>query len=122
MLSHVAKALSYLVVRPAYVLDLKVVLCHCRYPPVPDGIQIGHRQDIGQWVIVSSNEEGLALQIFPKLFGYGPFQGQELQFRRVVLQLTSLEAVTGIGHWVITAIILLLGEHCPQALYRCVSF
>ena len=104
-----------------YVLDLEVVPHHCRYPPVPNSVQIGHRQDIGQWVIVGSNEEGLVLQILPKLFGHGPFQGQELQFRRVVLQVASLEAVTGIGYWVITAIILLLGEHGPQALYRCMS-
>ena len=78
-----------------WIEAIKVVPCHYRYPPVHDSIQIGRRQDIGQWVIVGSNEKGLVLQILPKLFGHGPFQGQELQFRRVVLQLASLEAATG---------------------------
>ena len=72
-------------------------------------------------IIVGPNEEGLVLQILPKLFSHGPFQGQELQFRRVILQLASLEAMTGIGHRVITAVVLLLGKHCPQPLYRCIS-
>ena len=59
----------------------------------------------------------IILQILPKLFGYGPFQSQELQFRRVILQLASLGASTGLGYRMIMAIGLLLGEHCPQSLY-----
>ena len=59
----------------------------------------------------------IILQILPKLFGHGPFQSQELQFRRVILQLASLGASTGIGYRMIMAVSLLLGEHCPQSLY-----
>ena len=77
--------------------------------------------DIGQRVIVGPNEEGLILQILPKLFSHGPFQGQEHQFRGVILQLASLEATTGVGHRVITAVVLFMREHCPQPHYGCIG-
>ena len=63
MLSDMAKGVGYLVVRPAYILDLEIVPYHCRYPPVPNSVQIGCRQDIGQRVIVGSNKEGLVLLV-----------------------------------------------------------
>ena len=88
---------------------------------MPDGIQIRHRHDVGQWVVVRSDEEGLILQVLLKLVSHGPLQGQELQFRGVIPGFTSLEASTGIGYGVIPAIVLLLGEHCPQSFYQRIS-
>ena len=104
------------VVRPTYILDLKVISHHSHHPPMPNGIQIGCHHDISQRVIVDLHEEGLILQILPKLISYGPFESQELQFRRVVLGLTSLKAMTGIGYGMVSAINLLLGGHRPQSL------
>ena len=92
-----AEGIGDLVIRPAYVLDLKVVSGHCRHPPMSDGVQIGHRHDVGQWIVVGADQKGLILQIFPKLFSHGALESQELQLRRVIFQLASLEAVTSVG-------------------------
>ena len=119
--THTAQGIGDLVVHPMHILDLDVLTRHCRHPSVSNSVQVGHCHDIGQRVIVGPYKEGLILQILPKLFGHGPFQSQELQFRRVILQLASLEALTGIGYRMIMAVDLLLGEHCPQSLYWCVG-
>ena len=111
--TYIAKGVGDLVVCPMYVLDLKVVSSHCPYPLVPDGVQVRHHHDIGERVIVGPDEEGLILQILSKLLSYGSFESQELQFRRVVLQLTSLEAATSVGYGVITTVVLFLRQHCP---------
>ena len=116
--AHVAEGVGDLVICPAYVLDLKVVSGHCHHPPVSDGVQIGHHHDVGEQIVVGADQEGLILQIFPKLFSHGPLESQELQLRRVIFQLTSLEAVTSVGDGMVTTVILLLGEHCSQSLYR----
>ena len=63
-----------------------------------DGIQIGRRHDVGQRIVVGADEERLVLQILPKLFSHGPLESKELQLRGVILQLTSLEAMTGVGN------------------------
>ena len=39
---------------------------------MPDGVQIGHRHDVGQRVVVRSDEEGLILQVLLKLVSHGP--------------------------------------------------
>ena len=83
-----------------------------------DGIQIGRCHDVGQRIVVGADQEGLILQIFPKLFSHGPLESQELQLRRVIFQLTSLEAATSVGEGMVTTVILLLGEHRSQSLYR----
>ena len=81
---------------------------------MPDSIQVGRHHDIGQRIIVSSDKEGLILQVFPKLVSHSSFESQKLQLRGVVPGFTSLEAMTGIGYGVIPAIVLLLGEHHPN--------
>ena len=96
-LAYMAEGIGDLVIRPAYVLDLEVVSSHCHHPPMSDSIQIGRRHDVGQWIVVSADEERLVLQILPKLFSHGPLESQELQLRGVILQLASLEAATGVG-------------------------
>ena len=116
--THAADGVGDLVIRPAYVLDLKVVSCHCRHPPMSDGIQIGRCHDVGQWIVVGGDQEGLILQIFPKLFSHGPLESQELQLRRVIFQLASLEAATSVGDGMVMTIFLLLGEHRSQSFYR----
>ena len=116
--THPAEGISDLVIRPAYVLDLKVVSSHCCHPPMCDGIQIGRHHDVGQRIVVGADQEGLVLQIFPKLFSHGPLESQELQFRRVIFQLASLEAATSVGDGMVTTIVLLLGEHRSQSFYR----
>ena len=82
-----------------------------------DGVQIGHRHDVGQRIVVGADQERLVLQILPKLFNHGPLESQELQLRGVIFQLTSLEATTGIGDGMVMALILLLGEHRSQSFY-----
>ena len=116
--AHAAEGVGDLVIRPVYVLDLKVVSGHCRHLPVSDGVQIGRRHDVGQQIVVGADPEGLILQIFPKLFSHSPLESQELQFRRVIFQLTSLEAATSVGDGMVTTIVLLLGEHCSQSFYQ----
>ena len=116
--AHVAEGVSDLVIRPAYVLDLKVVSGHCRHPPMSDGVQIGHCHDVGERIVVGADQEGLILQIIPKLFSHCPLESQELQLRRVIFQLASLEAATSVGDGRVTTVVLLLGEHCSQSLYR----
>ena len=101
--AHMAEGVGDLVIRPVYVLDLKVVSSHCRHPPMSDGIQIGRRHDVGQRIVVSADQEGLVLQVLPKLFSHGPLESQELQLRGVIFQLTSLEAATGVGNGMVTA-------------------
>ena len=59
---------------------------------MPDSIQIRRLHNIGQWIVVSSDKEGLILQVLLKLVSHGPFEGQELQLRGVVPGFTSLEA------------------------------
>ena len=113
--AHAAEGIGNLVIHPAYILDLKVVSSHCRHPPMSNGIQIGHRHDM---IVVGVDQEGLVLQIFPKLFSHGPLEGQELQFRRVIFQLASLEAATSIGDGMVMTVVLLLGEHRSQSFYR----
>ena len=83
-----------------------------------DGIQIGRRHDVGQRIVVGVDEERLVLQILPKLFSHSPLESQELQLRGVIFQLTSLEATTGIGDRMVTAVVLFLGEHRSQSFYR----
>ena len=97
LLTHAAEGFGDLVIHPVYVLDLKDVSSHCHHPPMSNAIQIGHRYDVGQQIVVSADQEGLVLQILPKLFSHGPLESQELQFRRVVFQHTSIEATTSIG-------------------------
>ena len=97
LLTHAAEGFGDLVIRPAYVLNLKDVSSNCHHPPMSDAIQIGRRYDVGQQIVVSADQEGLVLQILPKLFSHGPLESQELQFRRVVFQRTSIEATTSIG-------------------------
>ena len=116
--AHAAEGIGNLVIHPTYVLNLKVVSSHCHHPPMSDSIQIGHRHDIGQWIVVGADQEGLVLQILPKLFSHGPLESQELQLRRVIFQLTSLEATTSIGDGMVTTVVLLLGEHRSQSFYR----
>ena len=60
--------------------------------------------------------KGLVLQIFLKLVGHGPLEGQEFQLRGVVLEFASFKAMTGISYGMVPAIILLLGEHRPPVL------
>ena len=72
--THAAEGIGDLVIRPVYVPNLKVVSGHCRHPPMSDGVQIGHRHDVGQRIVVSADQEGLILQIFPKLFSHGPLE------------------------------------------------
>ena len=116
--AHVAEGVGDLVICPAYVLDLKVVSGHCRHPPMSDSIQIGCRHDVGQRIVVGADQEGLILQIFPKLFSHGPLESQELQLRRVIFQLASLEVATSVGDGMVMTIVLLLGEHRSQSFYR----
>ena len=116
--AHLAEGIGDLVICPAYVLDLKVVSGHCHHPPMSDGIQIGCRHDIGQRIVVNADQEGLVLQIFPKLFSHGPPESQELQLRRVIFQLASLEAMTSIGDGMVTTVVLLLGQHRSQSFYQ----
>ena len=115
--AHAAEGIGDLVIHPAYVLDLKVVSSHCRHPPMSDGIQIGCRHEIVQRIVVCVDQEGLVLQILPKLFSHGPLESQEIQFRRVIFQLASLEAMTSVGDGMVMAVVLLLGEHRPQSFY-----
>ena len=42
-LAYTAEGVSDLVIRPAYIIDLKVVSSHCHHPPMLDGVQIGLR-------------------------------------------------------------------------------
>ena len=109
-LAYMAEGVGDLVIRPAHVLDLEVVSSHCRHPPMSNGVQIGHRHDVGQWIVVGADEERLVLQILPKLFSHSPLESQELQLRGVILQLASLEAATGIGDGMVTVVILFLGR------------
>ena len=83
-----------------------------------DGIQIWHRHDVGQRIVVGEDKERLVLQILPKLFSHGPLESQELQLRGVIFQLASLEAATGVGGGMVTAIVLFLGEHHSQSFYQ----
>ena len=62
---HAAEGIGDLVIHPAYVLDLKVVSSYCRHPLMSDGVQIGHRHDIGQRIVIAVDQEGLVLQILP---------------------------------------------------------
>ena len=112
--THVAEGISDLVIHPMYVLDLKVVSGHCRHPPMSDSIQIGRCHDVGQRIVVGADQEGLILQIFPKLFSHSPLESQELQLRRVIFQLASLEAATSVGDGMVMTVILLQGEHAPN--------
>ena len=115
--THVAECVGDLVICPTYILNLKVVSGHCHHPPMSDSIQIGCHHDVGERIVVSADQEGLILQIFPKLFSHGSLESQELQLRRVIFQLTSLEAVTSVGDGMVTTVVLLLGEHRSQSLY-----
>ena len=117
-LAYMAEGVGNLVIRPAYILDLEVVSSHCRHPPTSDGVQIGRHHDIGQWIVVSADEERLVLQILPKLFSHGPLESQELQLRGMILQLASLDATTGVGDEMVMVVILFLGEHHSQSFYR----
>ena len=121
MPAHAAEGVGDLVIHPTYVFDLEVVSGHCRHPPVSDGIQVRHRHDIGQWVIIGADQEGLVLQILPKLLCHGPLESQELQFRRVVLQLASLEATTSIGDGMVTTFFVSGRAPLPILLSRCPS-
>ena len=96
--AHAAEGIGNLVICPAYILDLKVVSSHCRHPPMSDSIQIGHRHNVGWRIVVGADQEGLVLQVLPKLFSHSPLESQELQLRGVIFQLASLEAVTGVGN------------------------
>ena len=116
-LAYTAEGVGDLVIRPAYVLDLKVVSSHCRHPPMSDSIQIGHHHDLGQRIVVDADEERLVLRILPKLFSHGPLESQELQLRGVIFQLASLEAATDVGDRMVTAVVLFLGEHSSQSFY-----
>ena len=116
--AHTAEGVGDLVICPAYVLNLKVVSGHCCHPPMSDNVQIGHHHDVGQRIVVGADQEGLILQIFPKLFSHGPLESQELQFRRVIFWLASLEAATSVGDGMVMTVVLLLGEHRSQSLYR----
>ena len=51
-LAYTAEGVGDLVIHPAYILDLEVVSSHCRHPPMSDGVQIGHRHDVGQRIVV----------------------------------------------------------------------
>ena len=115
--TYMAEGVHDLVIHPEPVFDLKVVSSHCCHPPMSDGVQIGHRHDVGQRIVVSADQERLVLQILPKLFSHGPLQSQELQLRGVIFQLASLEAVTGIGDGMVMPVVLLLGEHRSQSFY-----
>ena len=115
--TYSAQGVGNLIVRPAHVLDLKVISCHSCHPFMSNGIQIGNHHDVGQRVIVSLDEEGLVLQVLLKLVSHGPLEGQELQFGGVVLEFASFKATTGISYGMVPAIILLLGEHSPQSFY-----
>ena len=117
-LAHMAEGVSNLVICPVYVLDLEVVSSHCRHPPMSDGVQIGRRHDVGQQIVVGADEERLVLQILPKLFSHGPLESQELQLGGVILQLAYLEATTGVRDGMLTVVVLFLGEHHSQSLYR----
>ena len=116
-LAYMAEGVGNLVIRPTYILNLKVVSSHCLHPPMSDGIQIGHHHDVGQRIVVGADEERLVLQILPKLFSHGPLESQELQLRGVLFQLASLEAATGVGHRMVTAVVLFLAEHRSQSFY-----
>ena len=116
--AHMAEGVSNFVIHLAYVLDLKVVSSHCRHPPMSNGVQIGRRHDVGQRIVVGADQERLVLQIFPKLFSHSPPGSQELQLRRVIFQLASLEAVTSVGDGMVMTVVLLLGEHRSQSFYR----
>ena len=109
-----AEGIGDLVICPAYVLNLKVVSSHCRHPPMLDSVQIGCHHEVGQQIVVSADQEGLVLQILPKLFSHSPLESQELQFRRVVFQLASLEAATSIGDGMVMAVILPLESITPN--------
>ena len=63
--AHLAEGVGNLVIRSAYVLDLKVVSSHCRHPPMSNGVQIGRCHDIGQRIVVGVDQEGLVLQVLP---------------------------------------------------------
>ena len=53
--AHATEGISDLVIHPVYVLDLKVESSHCHHPPMSDGIQIGHRHDVGQRIVVGAD-------------------------------------------------------------------
>ena len=116
-LAYTAEGVGDLVIHPAYILDLEVVSSHCRHPPMSDGVQIGRRHDVGQRIVIGSDEERLVLQIFPKLLSHGPLQNQELQLRGMIFQLASLEAATSVGDGMVMAVVLLLGEHRSPSFY-----
>ena len=55
-----------------------------------ESIQVGCRKDVGQRIVIRSYCEGLVLEVFPKLLGHGPFEGQELELGGMILGLSSL--------------------------------
>ena len=55
--------------------------------------------------------EGLVLEIFTELLGYGPFKGQELEFQQMILQFSPSQFSAGKCHRVILPIIQLLKEY-----------
>ena len=117
-LAYAAEGVCDLVIHPTCIFNLKVVSSHCRHPPMSDGVQIGHRHDVGQRIVVGADQERLVLQILPKLFSHSPLESQELQLRGVLLQVASLEAATSVGDGMVTAVVLLLGDHRSQSFYR----
>ena len=63
-----------------------------------ESIQVRGCEDVGQWIIIRPYHEGLVLEVFPKLLGYSPLEGQELELGGKILGLSSLKFSTGKGH------------------------
>ena len=55
-----------------------------------ESIQVGGCKDVGQRIVIRPYCEGLVLEVFPKLLGHGPFEGQELELGGMILGLSSL--------------------------------
>ena len=73
-----AQSISHLVIGTFEVSDGHVVAGQGGDPSVAQGIEIWHRKDISEWIVVHQHGEWSVLQVLPKLFRNGPLKRQEL--------------------------------------------
>ena len=73
-----AQSIGHLVIGTFEISDGHVVAGQGGDPSVAQGIEIWHRQNISERIVVRQHGEWPVLQVLPELFRNGPLKSQEL--------------------------------------------
>ena len=117
---HATEKISHCIIFPLLVLQGEVVIGSTSHPPVTSYFKMGRGEDVGERIVIHADNKRVSVlpvrsQIFMELLCDSPLQCKELLFVGMIPLLSLIHGSTGISHWMVPTIILLLRKNSSKA-------